>query len=210
MDTNADNYVEFATVNNGCYYSYLITGNINGLGGLQPIFFLGKFLGPGSGQVSKERFFLYGGAYGDWNQVITQINTADLLDAQIALIVAPSTIYSELGSIVIFCLLLFNLLLSSSYSKDYYTGNTLSEKFEISKKIFNSYDISLKENTKSYKTFRNYILLSVICIKKYEKTNNLKFLNTLLKVNDIVCSVFVQINDENNLSMIKYILEKEL
>ena len=98
MDTNADNYVEFATVNNGCYYSYLITGNINGLGGLQPIFFLGKFLGPGSGQVSKERFFLYGGAYGDWNQVITQINTDDLLDDQFALIVAPSTIYSELGS----------------------------------------------------------------------------------------------------------------
>ena len=84
------------------------------------------------------------------------------------------------------------------------------KKFEISNKIFDSYDISLKENTKSYKTFRNYILLSVICIKKYEKTNNLKFLNTLLKLNDIVCSVFVQINDENNLSMIKYILEKEL
>ena len=43
-----------------------------------------------------------------------------------------------------------------------------------------------------------------------KKTNNLKFLNTLLKLNDIICSVFSQINDENNLSMIKYILEKEL
>tara|TARA_B100000965_G_C19515260_1_gene723892 strand:- start:35 stop:982 length:948 start_codon:yes stop_codon:yes gene_type:complete len=34
-----------------------------------------------------------------------------------------------------FSLLLFNILLSSSHSKDYYTGNILSEKFEISKRL---------------------------------------------------------------------------
>tara|TARA_Y100000590_G_scaffold467418_1_gene646269 strand:- start:7564 stop:8076 length:513 start_codon:yes stop_codon:yes gene_type:complete len=84
------------------------------------------------------------------------------------------------------------------------------KKFEISKKIFYSYDMRLQENSKNYKISRNYILFAVICIKKYEMTNNLKFLNTLLKLNDIICSVFVQINDQNNLSMIKYTLEKEL
>jgi|TARA_B100001540_G_C15795941_1_gene637664 hypothetical protein len=86
----------------------------------------------------------------------------------------------------------------------------LIKKFEISKKLFISYDLNLKENTNNYKTSRNYILLAIICIKKYEKTDNLKFINTLLKLNDIICSVFTEINNENDLCMMKYILEKEL
>lgn len=86
----------------------------------------------------------------------------------------------------------------------------LIKKFEISKKLFISYDLNLKENTNNYKTSRNYILLAIICIKKYEKTDNLKFINTLLKLDDIICSVFTEINNENDLCMIKYILEKEL
>ena len=36
-DPNADNTVEYATLNHGCKYSYIVTGNINGLGGQQPL-----------------------------------------------------------------------------------------------------------------------------------------------------------------------------
>jgi len=95
MDTNADNYVEYATVNNGCYYSYLITGNINGLGGKEPIFFIGEIDGGGG---IKDRYFLFGGAYADWNGVVTQISTNEFPGNKFALIIAPSTIYPELGS----------------------------------------------------------------------------------------------------------------
>ena len=91
MDTNADNYVEFATINNGCEYSYLITGNINGLGGQPPLFFLGEFDG-------FRGYYLMGGAYADWNNVITQLSSNDITSNNFALIVAPSTIYPELGS----------------------------------------------------------------------------------------------------------------
>ena len=93
MDTNADNYVEFATINNGCKYSYLITGNINGLGGQPPLFFLGEFDAQGS-----RGYYLMGGAYADWNNVITQLSSNDITSNNFALIVAPSSIYSELGS----------------------------------------------------------------------------------------------------------------
>ena len=95
MDTNADNYVGYATVNNGCYYSYLITGNINGLGGKEPIFFIGEI---DDGGGIKDRYFLFGGAYADWNGVVTQISTNEFSGNKFALIIAPSTIYPELGS----------------------------------------------------------------------------------------------------------------
>ena len=91
MDTNADNYVEFATINNGCKYSYLITGNINGLGGQQPLFFLGEYDG-------FRDYYLAGNAYADWNEIITEISSNDITSNKFALIVAPSSIYPELGS----------------------------------------------------------------------------------------------------------------
>ena len=96
MDTNADNYVGYATVNNGCHYSYSITGNINGLGGKEPIFFIGEVDYDEDGDI-KDRYFLFGGAYSDWNGVVTQINTDEFSGNKFALIVAPSTIYPSLA-----------------------------------------------------------------------------------------------------------------
>lgn len=88
--------------------------------------------------------------------------------------------------------------------------NEIIKKFEVTKKIFFSYNEILKENSKDYQILRNYTLLSIICCKKYEKTNNLKFLNTLLKLNDTICSVFNKTMNEKDSMMISYVLTKEI
>jgi|TARA_Y100000310_G_scaffold2955_1_gene3928 hypothetical protein len=86
----------------------------------------------------------------------------------------------------------------------------LLKKFEIKKKIFSEYDYELKENSTDFKILTNYILLAAICAKKFQDSSNLKFLNTLLKLNDIICSQIDSINDVNDLSLIYYIINLEL
>ena len=87
---------------------------------------------------------------------------------------------------------------------------TLLKKFEIKKRIFSEYDYELKENSTDFKILTNYILLAAICAKKFQDNSNPKFLNTLLKLNDTICSQIDSINDVNNLSLIYYIINLEL
>tara|TARA_A100001037_G_scaffold191864_1_gene171638 strand:- start:369 stop:965 length:597 start_codon:yes stop_codon:yes gene_type:complete len=83
--------------------------------------------------------------------------------------------------------------------------------FEVKKRIFDTYLINLERNySDNYTNLRNYILFAIICLKKYEKTDNLKFLNSVLKLNDIICSASGLISDENDLKLFQYIIEKEL
>ena len=86
----------------------------------------------------------------------------------------------------------------------------LLKKFEIKKRIFSGYDHELKENSTDFKILANYILLAAICAKKFQDNSNPKFLNTLLKLNDTICSQIDSINDVNNLSLIYYIINLEL
>ena len=75
---------------------------------------------------------------------------------------------------------------------------------------FSEYDHELKENSTDFKILTNYILLAAICAKKFQDNSNPKFLNTLLKLNDTICSQIDSINDVNNLSLIYYIINLEL
>ena len=86
----------------------------------------------------------------------------------------------------------------------------LLKKFEIKKRIFSEYDHELKENSTDFKILTTYILLAAICAKKFQDNSNPKFLNTLLKLNDTICSQIDSINDVNNLSLIYYIINLEL
>jgi hypothetical protein len=86
----------------------------------------------------------------------------------------------------------------------------LLKKFEIKKKIFAEYDYKLKENSTDFKILRNYILFAAICIQKFQDNNNLKFLNVLLKLNDIICSQIDSITDVNDLSLVYYVINLEL
>ena len=93
----------------------------------------------------------------------------------------------------------------------------LLKKFEIKKKIFTEYDYDfskydskLKENSTDFKILRNYILFAAICIQKFQDNNNLKFLNVLLKLNDIICSQIDSISDEHDLSLVYHVINLEL
>jgi hypothetical protein len=88
--------------------------------------------------------------------------------------------------------------------------NGLIKKFEITKKIFTKYDNELNKNSERYDNISNYILLSIICLKLYKKNKNLKFLNTTLKLNDIVISQFNKISKISDFSLIDYCLSEEL
>ena len=87
---------------------------------------------------------------------------------------------------------------------------TLLKKFEIKKRIFSEYDYELKENSTNFKILRNYILFAAICVKKFQDNNNLKFSNTVLKLNDIICSQIDSITDVNDLSLVYYVINLEL
>jgi len=97
----------------------------------------------------------------------------------------------------------------------------LLKKFEIKKKIFAEYDYKLKENSTDFKILRNYILFAGICMQKFrpsekygskggEDNYNLKFLNVLLKLNDIICSQIDSISDAHDLSLVYHVINLEL
>ena len=88
--------------------------------------------------------------------------------------------------------------------------NKLIKKFEIKKKIFESYDLEFKKNTIECLNLKNYILLSIICLFKYEQTKNLKFLNTSLKLNDLISSQRKKLIILEDISLYSFIIKKEL
>ena len=88
--------------------------------------------------------------------------------------------------------------------------NKIIKKFEIKKKIFETYDLEFKEKSKKYSNLKNYLLLSIICLFKYQKTKNLKFLNTSLKINDLISSQQQKISNLDEISLYSFVIRKEL
>jgi hypothetical protein len=95
-------------------------------------------------------------------------------------------------------------------SKEEILLNKIIKKFEIKKKIFESYDLEFKENTKKYSNLKNYILLSIICLFKFKKTKNLKFLNTSLKLNDLISSQIKKLIILEDILLYSFVIKKEL
>ena len=74
------------------------------------------------------------------------------------------------------------------------TLNLLIKRFEVSKKLFKSYDIiEVKKNNREYDDILSYPLFSLVLQKFFLETNNDKqkmiYLNSILKLNDILSSV---------------------
>ena len=84
------------------------------------------------------------------------------------------------------------------------------KKFEVTKKIFSSYNLGLKQTSNSYDDLQNYINFSIICLKIFQDTKNLKYLNTSLKINDIICAN-IRISQKVNLpNLIEFIINNEI
>lgn len=88
--------------------------------------------------------------------------------------------------------------------------NDFIKKFEIKKRIFSYYNKEIQEASNDYKILPNYILLASICVLKYKKTKNLKYINVLLKLNDTICSQINIISENNTSFLCFFALKSEL
>lgn len=81
---------------------------------------------------------------------------------------------------------------------------------KLKKKIFTEYDFNKNTFSIDYKNLRNYILFSLLCGKEFKNSRNLKYLNTALKLNDIISSKVIQISENSNLLLAFYAISLEL
>jgi len=85
-----------------------------------------------------------------------------------------------------------------------------AHKYEVSRRICSSYSSNFKKNNKDFGDILNYALFSLVCILFYYKINNLKYLNSALKLNDFLCSVEHMIDKKDGIILATYALRKEL
>ncbi len=107
-------------------------------------------------------------------------------------------------------LIILSDIINDNYS---FPNNTIAEKFikkfEISKKLYDEYSKDFSSYFGTNSNYKNYLLLSLVCILYYSKFNNLKFLNTALKINDSLCSVINLIFHDIDKSLFFHSLEME-
>ena len=70
----------------------------------------------------------------------------------------------------------------------------LLKKFEIKKILYSTYNSEFKRITDDFTNLHNYTLLTLIFQIKYKQTKALKYLNVILKLNDILCSQHSNLN----------------
>lgn len=85
----------------------------------------------------------------------------------------------------------------------------LLKKYEVTKKIFNEYDENFKAISNDYSNIESYCLLSICCSLYYKKSNNLKYINTSIKINDMLCSKGIII-EKNNIFLASCALNEEM
>ena len=83
------------------------------------------------------------------------------------------------------------------------------KKYEIKKRLVNQYDINFHEKDSNFKNLRNYILLDLLCVIRFNETKNFRFLNTMLKINDMLTTQISFINNKIDLCIFEWILENE-
>ena len=84
------------------------------------------------------------------------------------------------------------------------------KKFEIRKRIFLNYDNEFNIIGDEFKEIQNYVLLSFMCLIRYQTTSDLKYLNTFLKLNDLICSAKKLIVNKIDISLFHYLLTSEM
>ncbi len=89
------------------------------------------------------------------------------------------------------------------------------KKFEVSKKIYQEYDVNtFTKITNEHKDIDNYLLFAYILIHSYDLAANkqikLILFNSLLKLNDILISSIEMISNDGQYTMLKQSIEKEI
>jgi len=85
------------------------------------------------------------------------------------------------------------------------------KKYETTKKIHSWYSEKPRKSLSgSFDQMKNYSLLSLNCLKFYEKRSKLKYLNCALKVDDLICSRVKKLKEKDSLELAKKALAKEI
>lgn len=87
--------------------------------------------------------------------------------------------------------------------------NTLIKKFEVSKKIYSTYNLPEFKGSGNNKDLILYILFALALAKFYKDSKKLFYLNAFIKTSDILCSQ-AEINDINELQGIGILINEEL
>ena len=82
------------------------------------------------------------------------------------------------------------------------------KKFEISKKLLSNYND--EEGFREDNLLENYVMLSLILVIKFKTKYDLRFINTVLKLNDIICSSWIQEIDTEYNRLFSFCLESEI
>ena len=78
--------------------------------------------------------------------------------------------------------------------------NLLVKRFEVTKRIYNEYDTNFRPiGSKDYLVVSNYLRFAETLIAAYKVSGKKPYLNALLKVNDICCSLKINREDEQSL-----------
>ena len=100
--------------------------------------------------------------------------------------------------------------LINNENNDFAIIDKFIKKFEIKKLIFSKYNDDLQPISNKCSEIQNYLLLAAICVFKFKNSKNLKYLNTLLKLNDTICSQINSIDNSINASLFNIVITYEL
>ena len=133
-------------------------------------------------------------------KIIHNINQKDMQDDR-------SSKFNSVTSIMLFDVL---TALINDENNNFDIIDKFIKKFETKKLIFSKYDDNLQPISNECSEIRNYLLLATICVFKFKNSKNLKYLNTLLKLNDTICSQINSIDNPTDASLFNIVITHEL
>jgi methionyl-tRNA formyltransferase len=109
------------------------------------------------------------------------------------------------------CDILIRLIDNIIIPDDYHRLDLILKTFEVRKRLYHCYDLKFKPYDESdYEDRGLYLLFACCLIHAYRKTTDLKYLNTLLKVNDLLISLDFKMYFETEYRVLHYALQEEL
>lgn len=105
----------------------------------------------------------------------------------------------------------YEIIHSSNYEQKFISViDILLKKFEIKKKLFLEYDSDFNPISKDFNNITNYILLSLILENLFQKFKNLKYINSVLKINDTIISQIKYLDTDLMKKLFIIVLKNEL
>jgi len=152
-------------------------------------------------------------SYVEFRKNILKLSTIDIkIDEFLSSVILKNNIetfeniHKDFSTLDMFSKLLKQILTGNINSNVISTVSIFLKKFEITKKISSRH---FKGINNDFSNIQNYIVFAIICNILYEKTSDLKFLNVVLKLNDLICSQIKKLSKfEQSLSKIS--IEYEL